>query len=151
MSSANVKRKAEKPDWVDILLAASIAAWGTIVCAMFVFAVVPLIFRSPLESVPAVYAFLVFYCVYGFLVASVVCAVLGLPALALANWLGLSRRWQAAVVGGAAGFLISLVLPIRPGFMVGWSDWMFTLMFLFAGALAGVAAWRERNKGRRTA
>jgi hypothetical protein len=151
MSGANVKRSMKKPDWVDILLAASIAARGTIVSAMFVFAVVPVIFRSPLEAVPAVYAFLVFYCVYGFLVASVVCAVLGLPALALANWLGLSRRWQAAVVGASAGLVVSLLFTNSSALMAGWNDWLCTLLFLVAGAFGGVAAWRERNKGRRTA
>jgi hypothetical protein len=138
---------AEKPDWVDVLLPAALASWGTIVVASAVFALLPSMFASSEDAVLAAYWFLIVYCFGGFLIATVVCTVVGLPALALANWLKLRSWWQAAITGAVGGLLVSFAAPNWPGAAAHWSDAAHEFLFLIAGALAGLAAWRERAKG----
>jgi hypothetical protein len=71
--------------------------------------------------------------------------------LALARWLNLSKWWEVAALGAAAGLLASLIFPLRPWNMPPWDEIAVTLMFLIAGVFAGIAAWRERAKGKQFA
>jgi hypothetical protein len=142
----NAKRATEKADWVDILLAAALAAWGTVCCATFVFGLMPTMVSSPERIVSKLYWFVLGYGFFGFVLATVVCTIVGLPALALATWLKLSKWWQGAIVGGAAGLLVSLAIPAWPG-LAYLDQAMSVVLFAIAGAFAGVAAWREHKKG----
>ena len=152
MSGGSANRKAERSDWVDILLASTLSAWGTLVVAMFLFFLAPGIVASPERAVPQVLGFLGIS-IMGFLLASIVCTVIGLPALALANWLKLTKWWQAAILGGSAAILIGgpiAVFSYAPQYAaqhdptIGAMFWVF--WFALAGVIAGVAAWRERRK-----
>lgn len=143
---AVLDRSARKPDWVDILLAATLAAWGTVLGSMFVFWFLPVAFETPLDAVPSLFNLLLFFGFFGFILATAVCTIVGLPALALARWLNLTEWWQAAAVGSIAGILV-VGTPILslPGEIV--SKVVLVVTLVIAGALAGVAAWRERERG----
>ncbi len=152
VNAPSVRHKRENPDWVDILLAATLAAWGTIVAGIMLFFLAPGIVASP-ESAGPQALWYVGISIMGFLLASIVCTVIGLPALALANWLKLTKWWQAAIIGGSAGLMLGSPVALYsyiPSYaaqqtpIVGVLFWLF--WFVLAGALAGVAAWRERRK-----
>ena len=141
------KRRAEKPDWVDVLLAATLAAWGTIVVAMTLLFVAYIITGLLPGGTDRLFALMIPTIFLGFLIAIIVCVIVGLPALGLIHWLKLSRWWQWTAIGAAAGLLVSLLpglhLPIDP-----ISVTPVALVFLLAGAFAGDAAWQEQHRGR---
>lgn len=141
----------EKPDWVDIILAATLVSWGTVLSAMTV-----ALFAQVQGELNTAYVtrFMVSWAAMafaGFFVTLFICIILGLPALAIARLLRLDRPWQAAALGALAGALVALAIPKPSGFAYDWVEIAGALVFVLAGALAGLAAWRERNKGNLTA
>lgn len=148
MSDASLTKRSEgAPDWVDILLADTVTAWGTVVG---VSSLVLLVGYAPifrLEMIPVILGMLLATAGIGFFLALYVCVFLGLPALGLAKLLKLNHWWQAAIIGALAGLLVVLVFPM-PDPSQGQVGVILTrLLFVVAGALAGMAAWRERRKG----
>ena len=140
-------RPADRPSWVDILLPAVLASWGTITAGMFVLSVVPRIVALPQAAPIAVFGFLLIYGFFGFVLATVVCTIVGLPALALAGWLKLTKAWQAALIGAIAAFPVMFVfVPRFRSEVEGDMKLLLEYLFILAGALAGIAAWREFKK-----
>lgn len=140
--------KGSPPDWVDILLAATIAAWATVMAAIATGAVIVLIGNFRIELLASTLGSLVVAGGIAFFIAIFACAILGLPALALVTLLRLDEGWQAALIGAIAGLIFSGTLMGWPSVVKDWSIVLSTIVFIVAGAVAGVAAWRERRKGR---
>lgn len=139
-----------KPDWLDILFAATLTSWATMVIPLLPFLLGGSILNFRLEFLVDAKAMINFasgmatLAIYSFFIAMVTCTVLGLPALGLAILLRLDAWWQGAAVGAVAGLIFAFVFTggrtfdLNLGLLVAW--------LAVAGALAGIAAWRERRK-----
>ena len=141
-----VTRSTERPDWAQVLLAATLASWGVFMIVFACELIIRLLADFSMLGLVQSASTLISGALITFFAALIVCIVAGLPALALVNWLRLDRWWHDGLIGAVAGFaFIYGVLGSRefisPSFPVS-----SVLLFVVAGALAGVAAWRERRK-----
>lgn len=144
------RRDAERstPDWVDILLAATLASWATVMIAITAGMAIALVIDFRIEALAFAFVYLVSAAGISFFIAIFACTILGLPALGLAALLRLDAWWQAALIGALAGLIFAgTIVGWRPN-MYDWSIVVSGVVLIAAGALAGVAAWRERRKGR---
>ncbi|OYX48657.1 MAG: hypothetical protein B7Y90_09490 [Alphaproteobacteria bacterium 32-64-14] len=141
-------RRRGKRHWGHALFVASIAAWLTFFgAALFVGAVASMLYQADSVAVagatsPGVMAL---YAIFGIPVVLVVCFVAGVPALIVAEFLGLTKWWQAAVTGAAVGLLLAVgVIFLSSAQSNAPSDNSRILgcaVLILTGACAGVAAW----------
>ncbi len=141
------RRSTEIPDWVDILLAATIASWATVAGAMTIAMLAGFLPIFRFEMIPFILATVAMIVGMTFFIAMYVCVILGLPALGIAKLFKLNQRWHAALLGAFAGFLVTLVIPGLSVAALREDSIFGVILFIVAGILAGLAAWRERQKG----
>lgn len=135
--SALAARK-RRPRWVTALVLATMVAWAVYVGCSFV----PALFSDRPGVMDATWATAVVSVPF----ALVVCLIVGVPALLVAEALKLSRWWQAAAVGAAGGLAAFLLVKVflsgvASGVSLDAEAIMGVLIFALAGACAGVSAW----------
>lgn len=143
MSGGNVKRKAEKPDWLDVLVSVWITAWVTLATAQAVLGLGWLIWAGADDRLSRLFFVTPAFAFSSFFPGMFVTSVVGVAALLLA--LPLSKRWRAALRGAVAGLIAAplLALPALPALrssadvVVLW-----VVAFVLAGGLAGLTARR---------
>ena len=130
--------------WGHALFAASLAAWATFFgLAWFVEGLQKLLVIDRLDlgsSVPIALS-----AVFGIPVVFLVCFLIGIPALILAESLKLAKWWQAASLGAAVGALLAaalLMIPTDPSrSLLDIAVVLPLANFILTGAAAGIAAW----------
>ena len=133
-----------------MLLAATLASWAVVVPTMLAALLLEMEWPISGEAAFALLNVGLVIAFYGFFVALFVCLALGLPALVIAQLLHLDKLWQAATTGTLAGAVVAigaLALPRPFGAGYDWDDLVQVFVFVLAGALAGIAAWRARARG----
>ncbi len=139
-------RKRGKRYWGYALFGASIAAWLTFFGAAWLMSVVLDLTSEDASRVSAGGSpgLLAASAIFGAPVVLVICFVVGAPALVLLEVLKLSKWWQAALVGAAAGALLLLgaLTFTRPtDVSVNAAGIAVAVIFMLTGATAGVTAW----------
>lgn len=144
--------KSERSDRMGALVAAAVAAWATIAAVVLLLFVIPGIwFNGPL-FLPFVASVILPAVVFGFVFASIVTAIIGWPALFLAESLQLTRWWHATLIGGASGLLVGAIPVFTTKSPQAFPLTMaFMLVCVVAGAPAGLAAWNVRWREKRVA
>jgi hypothetical protein len=142
LSGGSVKHKAEKPDWLDVLVSAWITAWVTLVTAQFGLGFGSLMWGGAHDQLVQLFFVTAAFAFWSFFFGIFVTSIVGVPALLLARALRLSKRWHAALIGAFAGLIA--ILPVAlPA--LGSSAKLVVLwvaVFVVAGGLAGLAARR---------
>jgi hypothetical protein len=141
------KTKPDVPDWVDILLASTLASWATVMIAIALATLVSIFTSFHLTAVVSALGILVWVGTISFFVALFASVILGLPALGVARLLKLDKWWQAAIIGALASVIFMVVITGGRAQVDNWNEVVSVIVLGLAGVFAGIAAWRERRKG----
>ena len=142
MGEDGVQRKLEKPNWLDILVAAWITAWVTLTIAQAALGFGWVVWSGSHDRVPQIFFVTAVFAFWSFFLGIFVTSIVGIPALLLARALRLSRRWHAVLLGALAGLIATLPFALPALGSSADTAVIWVVAFVVAGGLAGLSARR---------